>query len=52
MTKAEASRRFRALVAIYGMRWTGSVPKAAWDELAEINKVLTENDRRAALKGE
>ena len=49
MTRDEAIHRFRALVARYGTQWTASVPREAHIEMAEINKVLTEADRREAL---
>ena len=49
MTREEAMERFKNLVNRYGLQWTASVPKEAHIELAEINKVLTEADRREAL---
>jgi hypothetical protein len=51
MTHAEAMDVFRALVRRYGIRWTPAVvPDAGpWEQLAEVNRVLTEDDRREAL---
>jgi hypothetical protein len=49
MTREEAMQRFRRLVATYGLHWTAAVPREAHLELAEINKILTEADRREAL---
>ncbi|MHC2552406.1 hypothetical protein [Bradyrhizobium elkanii] len=49
MSRDEAMQRFRVLVDRYGTQWTSSVPREAHIELAEINKVLTEADRREAL---
>jgi hypothetical protein len=49
MTKDEAIERFKRLVARYGIHWTASVPREAHIEMAEINKVLNEADRREAL---
>jgi len=51
MTRDEAMIEFRALIARYGLRWTAAaVPtQGPWDRLAEVNKVLTEADRREAL---
>jgi hypothetical protein len=52
MTVDEAKAKFRLLVQRYGLQWTAMhVPQSAWDELAKINKVTTEQDRRDALKG-
>lgn len=48
-TKEEAIERFKRLVARYGIHWTASVPREAHIEMAEINKFLTEADRRQAL---
>lgn len=48
-SKAEAIERFKALVARYGLRWTASVPREAYLEMDEVNKFLSERDRRAAL---
>lgn len=49
MTKEQAKREFAALVARYGLQWRADVPREAWDQLAEINKVLDERDRREAI---
>lgn len=49
MTKEQAKERFRALVAEYGLRWTKDVPAAAHIEMAEIGKILSEQERREAL---
>jgi hypothetical protein len=49
MTKAEATEAFRRLVARYGLQWTSNVPRYAWNELARVNQVLDERDRREAL---
>jgi hypothetical protein len=51
LTKTEATRQFRELVAQYGIRWTAKVPHEAYEQLARCNEVLTEADRRAALTG-
>lgn len=42
---------YRALIDRYGLRWTAkTVPtQEPWDQLGEVNKVLTEEDRREAL---
>jgi hypothetical protein len=49
MTKQQAADAFRRLVAHYGLQWTATVPRAAYDEMAEINKVLSAAEKRAAL---
>jgi hypothetical protein len=49
MTKAEAIAAFKELVRQYGLQWGANVPREAHVKLAEINKVLTEKDRREAL---
>jgi hypothetical protein len=49
MTREEAIIEFQQLVARYGLQWRADVPRDAWDRLAEINKILTASDRRAAL---
>lgn len=51
MTREEAMQEFRQLVARYGLQWTPAcgADRATWDRLHEINKVLTEADRREAL---
>jgi len=40
---------FQALIAKHGTQWTASVPRAAWEKLAEVNEVLSTVDRREAL---
>jgi hypothetical protein len=52
MTKTEAMDAFRRLIALYGLKWTATTPMRAYVELANINDILTEADRRAALRGE
>lgn len=51
MTREQAKLRFAALVSMYGLQWTAkNVPDPrAWEDLAEVNKVLTEADRREAI---
>jgi hypothetical protein len=49
LTREQAMERFRRLVARYGLQWRADVPREAHEEMAEINKVLTERDRREAL---
>jgi hypothetical protein len=49
MTKEEAKTAFRALVNQYGLRWTAAVPREAYERMDEVNKVLTEQDRREAV---
>lgn len=54
MTSAEYTREQAMQIAArlfqqYGLKWTASVPKAAWDELTKCNMVLTESDRREAI---
>lgn len=49
LTREEAMRKFKQLVAQYGLQWTARVPQAAHDELRECNTVLTTADRREAL---
>jgi hypothetical protein len=49
MTREEAMRKFAALVRMYGLKWTVQTPDTAYESLREINKVLTEADRREAL---
>ena len=50
MTREEAEKTFRELVRRYGLQWNAQVPREAWDQLNEVNKVLiTEADRRRAL---
>jgi hypothetical protein len=48
-SKDEAIERFKVLVARYGLQWTASVPREAYLEMDEVNKFLSERDRRAAL---
>lgn len=49
MTREEAKNEFAALVARHGLKWRADVPPEDWVRLSEINKVLTAEDRRAAL---
>ena len=49
LTKDQAITKFKQLTQRYGVQWTAGVPRAAYDELAECNKVLTTSDRREAL---
>jgi len=49
LSRDEAMTRFQRLVAQYGLQWTARVPREAHEQLAGINKVLTERDRREAL---
>lgn len=49
MTKDEAKKRFLELVARYGLRWTKDVPREAYEEMAKVNELLNESDRRDAL---
>lgn len=49
-TKEQAQALFRQLVRKYGLEWTASVPREAWDLLNACNELLTEDDRRDALK--
>ena len=49
MTRDHAMARFRDLVSRYGLQWTATVPREAYDELAAINRTLTAADRRIAL---
>lgn len=49
MTRDEAVATFQRLIARYGLYWTASVPRAAYELLAECNKLMTETDRRMAL---
>jgi len=49
LTVPEAQAVFARLTRAYGLRWTPSVPRSAWDELNRCNEVLTEDDRRAAI---
>jgi len=51
MTKEQAVIEFRKLVSLYGIRWTASVPIEAHAKLEEVNKVLSPDDKRAALRG-
>jgi hypothetical protein len=51
MDRDAAMREFRSLIAQHGVRWTGRTPREAYERLDQINKVLTEADRRAALQG-
>lgn len=49
MTRNEAMTAFRNLVTRHGLQWTAAVPASAYEQLAQINRVLTEEDRREAL---
>lgn len=49
MTHKEAAETFRAIVLRYGLRWNASVPRSAYDKLAECNRILTSRERRMAL---
>lgn len=49
LTREQAIEKFLQLVRKYGLRWTASVPREAHEQMAEVNKVLTEGDRREAL---
>jgi hypothetical protein len=49
MDREEAKERFRRLVQRYGLQWRADVPRIAYDELAEINEVLSTADKREAL---
>jgi len=49
LTREAAMEIFRQLVHQYGIQWTAKVPRHAYDELARVNTVLTEADRREAL---
>lgn len=51
MTREEAMAEFRRLVSLYGLQWTprSGADAAAFERLEEVNKVLTEADRREAL---
>ena len=49
MTREEAEKTFKDLVRRYGLQWTATVPREAWDKMAEVNKHLTEEDRRRLL---
>jgi hypothetical protein len=49
--KAAALAKYRGLVARHGLKWGPEVPASAHDELREINKHLTAEDRRSVLPG-
>ena len=49
LTRTEAMTKFRELVGQYGLQWTAAVPKEAYEQLRECNKVLNTKDRREAL---
>lgn len=49
LTRDQAIAKFKRLVKQYGLQWTAAVPRAAYDELATCNKILTTADRREAL---
>ena len=50
LTREDALRQFRALVANYGWQWGPNVPACAYDRLRQCNLVLTGADRRAAVQ--
>lgn len=49
LTREQAIEKFLQLVQRYGLQWTANVPREAHEQLAQVNKVLTEGDRREAL---
>lgn len=49
LSRTEAMDKFRDLVRQHGLQWTAAVPKEAYEQLRECNKVLTTKDRREAL---
>ena len=49
MSKDAAMTKFKALVSRYGVQWTAAVPREAYAQLAECNRVLSVHDRREAL---
>jgi hypothetical protein len=49
LTREQAIEKFKQLVRQYGLQWTASVPKEAYEQMSQVNKVLTERDRREAL---
>jgi hypothetical protein len=49
MTREQAMEAFRKLTLRYGLQWRADVPRDAWDQMAAINAILTEEDRREAL---
>jgi len=49
LTREQAISKFKQLVRRYGVQWTAAVPRAAYDELAACNQILTTADRREAL---
>lgn len=49
MTHDEAVAIYRGLIRCYGLHWTAKVPDGAWRDLAKVNAILTEADRRKAL---
>jgi len=50
LTREQAISEFRALIARYGLCWTAAVPREACDRMAAVNRVLTEKDRREAIR--
>lgn len=50
MTTEKAKRRFAEMISLYGVQWGASVPREAYEELAALNKVLSEDDRRSAMR--
>ena len=50
LTREDALRQFRALVANYGWRWGPNVPAHAYERLEQCNLVLTQADRIEAVQ--
>ena len=51
MSKSQAIEAFLRLIKRYGLQWTADVPASAYAEMAEIRKVLSADEMRAALRG-
>ena len=49
MTKDEAKKRFCEIVSLYGLQWNATVPPSLYYEMAELSKILTLEEKRAAL---
>ncbi len=49
LSRTEAMTKFKELVQKHGLQWTAAVPKEAYEQLRECNKVLTTKDRLEAL---
>lgn len=47
--KDEAIAAFKILTRQYGLQWTALVPAIAYEQMAEVDRFLTTNDRRSAL---